>query len=109
MAFFLPLLFIFSPAYAEHVKNPCDDQKDSIHLKQCAMQKLKESNKALSKELTPETFNRWISIADEVCQETYALYRKGSIYPLVVINCQKDLNQWVSCRFNKGLKGGCSD
>ena len=33
----------------------------------------------------PETFNRWISIADEVYQETYALFRKVSIYPLVVI------------------------
>ncbi len=58
-------------------------------------------NKNLKSQLPIATFNRWQQTPKKVCAKAYAPYQQGTIDPLMVIECDDNLNRALL----KELKG----
>ena len=65
--------------------------ENTIEMRFCASQKWEESNEALKEQLTPATLKKWKAATREVCAAAYAPYRKGTIYPQMVVGCDDRL------------------
>ena len=88
----LPLIIwtILSPSKANELKCPGDN---NYELRYCASQALKRSNRSLESQLKASTFEAWKNAIGEVCAEAYAPYSQGTIYPLMLMSCDQNLNQ----------------
>ena len=94
MRLFLPFLLLLtvSPVKAEQAEINCPGLT-TLDMRFCVSQKWKESNHALKKRLSSATMNKWRAATQEVCAAAYAPYRKGTIYPQMVIGCDDRLNR----------------
>ena len=90
----LPLLLLLTalPATAERDAIICPGLT-TYEMRFCASQKWEESSQALKKQLSPATMNKWRAATQEVCAVAYAPYRKGTIYPQMVVGCDDRLNR----------------
>jgi len=90
----LPLLLLLTalPATAERDGIICPGLT-TYEMRFCASQKWEESSQALKKQLSPATMNKWRAATQEVCAVAYAPYRKGTIYPQMVVGCDDRLNR----------------
>ena len=88
----LPLIIwtVLVPSKANEFKCPGDN---NYELSYCASQALKRSNSSLESQLKASTFEAWKSAIGEVCAEAYAPYSQGTIYPLMLMRCDENLNQ----------------
>ena len=94
MRLFLPFLLLLTvlPAKAEQVEINCPGLT-TVEMRFCASQKWEESSQALKKRLSPATMNKWRAAIQDVCAAAYAPYRKGTIYPQMVVGCDDRLNR----------------
>ena len=94
MRLFLPFLLLLTvlPAKAEQVEINCPGLT-TVEMRFCASQKWEESSQALKKRLSPATMNKWRSATQDVCAAAYAPYRKGTIYPQMIVGCDDRLNR----------------
>ena len=67
--------------------------KNTVEMRWCASQLLKESHAELQKQLSTETLEKWKAATQEVCAAAYVLYREGTIYPQMVVGCDDRLNR----------------
>ena len=88
----LPLIIctVLVPSKANEFKCPGGN---NYQLSYCASQALKRSNSSLESQLKASTFEAWKSAIGEVCAEAYAPYSQGTIYPLMLMRCDENLNQ----------------
>ena len=89
----LPLLLL--PLMTVKAKQPdiqCPGQ-NTVEMRFCASQKWEESNQALREQLEPRTLKTWMKATQEVCAAAYAPYRRGTIYPQMVVSCDDRLNR----------------
>ena len=88
----LPLIIwtVLVPSKANEFKCPGDN---NYELSYCASQALKRSNSRLKSQLKASTFEAWKTAIGEVCAEAYAPYSQGTIYPLMLMRCDENLNQ----------------
>ena len=84
------LLFIPLPAAATE-KDDCDGT--TYEIRECRFKKLVQSDKELKKVMKPKTFENWVGIRQQMCEEAYAQYKKGTIFPQVVMSCSIDMNK----------------
>ena len=84
------LLFIPLPAAATE-KDDCE--VTSYALRECRFKKLVQSDKELKKVMKPKTFENWVGIRQQMCEEAYDQYKKGTISPQVVMSCSIDMNK----------------
>tara|TARA_B100000029_G_scaffold215753_1_gene213541 strand:- start:157 stop:462 length:306 start_codon:yes stop_codon:yes gene_type:complete len=84
------ILFIPLPAAAEE-KDDCNGTTYAI--RECRFKKLVQSDKELKKVMKPKTFENWVGIRQQMCEEAYDQYKKGTIYPQVVMSCSIDMNK----------------
>ncbi len=89
--FLLLLLFIPIPAVATE-KDDCDGST-TYAIKECRFKKLVQSDKELKKVMKPKTFEDWVGIRQQMCEEAYDQYKKGTIFPQVVMSCSIDMNK----------------
>ena len=99
-ALLLLILLPAMPAIAEQQDIHCPGQ-NTVEMRWCASKNLKESNKALEKQLTPKTLENWKQATQEVCAAAYRPSLQGSIYPHMVVGCDDRLNRTLL----KELKG----
>ena len=94
MRLFLPFLLLLTvlPVKAEQVEINCPGLT-TVEMRFCASQKWEESSQALKMRLSPATMNKWRASTQEVCAAAYAPYRKGTIYPQMVVGCDDRLNR----------------
>ena len=81
---------VLVPSKANEFKCPGDN---NYELSYCASQALKRSNSRLESQLKASTFEAWKSAIGEVCAEAYAPYSQGTIYLLMLMRCNENLNQ----------------
>ena len=86
----LLMLFIPLPAAATE-KDDCDGTTYAI--RECRFKKLVESDKKLKKVMKLKTFENWAVIRQQMCEEAYDQYKKGTIFPQVVMSCSIDMNK----------------
>ena len=43
--------------------------------------------------MKPKTFENWVGIRQQMCEEAYDQYKKGTIFPQVVMSCSIDMNK----------------
>ena len=94
MRLFLPFLLLLTvlPAKAEQVEINCPGLT-TVEMRFCVSQKWEESSQALKKRLSPATMNKWRAATQDVCAAAYAPYRKGTIYPQMIVGCDDRLNR----------------
>ena len=89
--FLFLLLFIPLPAAATE-KDDCDGPT-TYAIRECRFKKLVQSDKELKKVMKPKTFENWVGIRQQMCEEAYEKYSKGTIYHQVVMKCSIDMNK----------------
>ena len=52
-----------------------------------------DPTESLETQLKASTYEAWKSAKRAVCAEAYAPYREGTIYPLMLMRCDQNLNQ----------------
>ena len=90
-ALLLLFLLIPLPAAAEE-ENYCNEGT-TYEMRECAFKRLTESDKRLKKTMKTKTFEQWVGISQRMCEEAYAQYSKGTIYPQLIMKCSIDLNK----------------
>ncbi len=86
----LLLLFIPLPTAATE-KDDCDG--NTYEIRECRFKKMVESDKGLKKVMNSKTFEEWVGIRQRMCEEAYDQYKKGTIFPQVVMSCSIDMNK----------------
>ena len=99
----LLLLLPLMPAKAEEREIQCPGLT-TYEMRFCASQSLDQSNQALKDQLPQATLEKLKAATQEVCAAAYAPYRKGTIYPQMVVGCDDRLNR-VLLEELKGLGG----
>ena len=89
---FLLLLFPVIPVGAQEPDIQCPGGT-TVEMRFCASQSLRESKQALKEQLPQATLEKWKAATQEACGVAYAPYRRGSIYPQVVMGCADRLNR----------------
>ena len=97
----LLLLLPLMPAKAEEREIQCPGLT-TYEMRFCASQSWERSNQALKDQLPQATLEKWKAATQEVCAAAYAPYRKGTIYPQMVVGCDDRLNRVLLEEF-KGL------
>ena len=95
------LLLSLASALAAPLEIKCPGS-NTIEMRWCASKSLDESKTALKMKLSPEVMKQWRSATTEVCSAAYRPYRKGTIYPQMVVGCDDRLNRVLLKEF-KGL------
>ena len=90
----LSLAFVPLPVYGEQLKNPCDGITQTM-MSLCAENKLTKTRTELKTILTPETNELWNNASHKVCKQVYKLYEMGSMYPMIVADCNKQMNEYL--------------
>ena len=54
---------------------------------------LNDQTASLESQLKASAFEAWKRAIGEVCAEAYAPYSQGTIYPLMLMRCDENLNQ----------------
>ena len=88
--FLFLLLLIPLPAIAEE-KNYCNEGT-TYQMRECAFKKLKKSDNKLMKTMKTKTFEKWVGIRQEMCEQAYEKYKEGTIYPQMIMKCSIELN-----------------
>ena len=102
-ALLLLLLLPLMPVRAEEPEIQCPGLT-TYEMRFCASQSWERSNQALKDQLPQATLEKWKAATQEVCAAAYAPYRKGTIYPQMVVGCDDRLNR-VLLEELKGLGG----
>ena len=106
--FFLVLhLFVFSTysINAEEVNCKSKANLSQQDLNFCAFKERELSSKKLSLFINDKLFTNWEIVSKEICLEIWKKYDKGSIFPLLIANCQTKMNYYLLDSRINGLKG----
>ena len=101
----LSLAFVSLPVYGEQLKNPCDEKTQTM-MSLCAGDKLNKTRTELKTILTPETNELWNNASHKVCKQVYKLYEMGSMYPMIVADCNRRMNEYLIELDDYGVKQG---
>ena len=74
----------------------------TVEMRYCAGVQLKQSTKQLNSKLPTAIYQQWQEASKAVCAAAYAPYKDGSIYPQLLISCNKKLNRALLKEF-KGM------
>lgn len=109
MIFLLSLLLLSSPVHASEPN--CDDRYNlgQRGLNICSYKDYLKSKKGLSKVLEADTLKEWNKVSHEVCSQVWKLNKGGSIYPLMVNQCNTRMNNYLYLLNKTGLKGVMTD
>ena len=94
------LLLPAIPAQADPAAIQCPGQ-NTIEMRWCAAQNLRESNKALQHKLSPTILETWKRTTQEVCAAAYVPVKQGTIYPQMVVGCDDRLNRSLLDEFTR--------
>ena len=103
----LSLVFVPLPVYGEQLKNPCDEATQTM-MSLCAGDKLNKTRTELKAILTPEANEQWNNASYKVCKQVYKLYKMGSMYPKIVADCNRQMNEYLIELDEYGVKQGKS-
>ncbi len=100
-------LFIFSTYAVNANEVNCNFQENLAQkdLNLCALKEREFSSRKLALYLDDKLLRKWEIVAKEVCFESWKKYSKGSIFPLLIYNCQTRMNNYLLDSRIKGLKG----
>ena len=101
----LTLAFLPLPAYGKELKDPCDGKTQTM-MSLCAGRQLNKTRKELETILTPETNKLWNDASHRVCEQVYKLYEMGSMYPMIVADCNRRMNEYLIELNKYGVKCG---
>jgi|TARA_B100000959_G_scaffold215361_1_gene226766 hypothetical protein len=101
----LSLAFLSLPVYGEQLKNPCDGITQTM-MSLCAEGKLNKTRTELKTILTPEANELWNDASYKVCKQVYKLYKMGSMYPKIVADCNRQMNEYLIELDEYGVKQG---
>ncbi len=92
--FLLLISLISFPIAPNSKEGPCNEGS-TYQMRQCAYNKLIQSDKKLKKVLDSETFEEWVRIRHRMCQKAYVQYKEETTYPQKIMKCSVDLNKTV--------------
>ena len=95
------LLLTCGNVYAEIVPpiKPCEGTQ--FELRVCADKNLIASDAKIREVLPSELAKRWGEVTGEVCEERWQIFREGSIYPMMLLKCNDNLNRTLLKEFRK--------
>ena len=72
-----------------------------FQLRVCADKNLIASDSKIREVLPPELANQWVEATSAVCEEKWKIFKQGSIYPMMLLKCNDNLNRTLLKEFEK--------
>ena len=101
LALSFALLMTCGNVYAEIVAPRKSCEGTQFQLRVCADKNLIASDAKIKEVLPPELANRWGKVTSEVCEERWQIFKEGSIYPMMLLKCNDNLNRTLLKEFDK--------
>ena len=101
----LSLVFVPLPVYGEQLKNPCDETTQTM-MSLCTGGKLNKTRTELKTILTPEINELWNNASYRICEQVYKRYEMGSMYQMIVADCNRRMNEYLIELNEYGVKQG---
>ena len=90
--FLLFLLLIPLTATAKEKKGYCKEGT-TYEMRECAFNKLVQSDIIVKRELNYKTFQEWVRIRQRMCEEAHMQYTENSINPIMILTCSIEMNE----------------
>ena len=95
------LLLSGGNVYAEIVPPRKSCEGSQFQLRVCADKNLIASDAKIREVLPSELAKRWGEVTGEVCEEKWQIFKEGSIYPMMLLKCNDNLNRTLLKEFEK--------
>ena len=106
---FLSLIVFPLPAYSEHFKEPCDTNYQAhttSNFTLCSLYKLDDTVDSLRTILSDYEYALWSKSSFTVCKRVYENYKDGSMYPQLLADCMRRMNEYLIELDEHGVKEG---
>ena len=87
------LLLSGSNVFGEIVAPRKTCEGTQFQLRVCADENLMASDAKIREELPPELATKWEEATTVVCEERWKDFKTGSIYPMMILKCNDNLNR----------------
>ena len=98
---FFALLMTCGSAFAEIVAPRKSCEGTQFQLRVCADENLIASDAKIREVLASELAIQWGEATRAVCEERWKIFREGSIYPMMLLKCNDNLNRTLLKEFRK--------